>query len=173
VQPEGDDCDGVVDENGEIACADADPCTRGQCVVGSCRQSNACDDGNPCSTDTCTPGTGACSHAPGGPAEVREVAFSTKVTLTWRYGYNMPGMGEAFDVVRGLVTSLPVGSVPGSETCVRDDVSTNSVAVFGNPPQANPWWFLVRDKVSCGVGSYGHEGRHGTPGPERISTSCP
>ena len=74
----------------------------------------------------------------------------------------------AYDVLRGSIAGLPVGSSPGTETCVAQVTGTtaNDADVPG-PGQGS--WELVRARNGCGLGSWGQDGSGG----ERISASCP
>lgn len=68
-----------------------------------------------------------------------------------------------YQVVRGSV--LPVGG--GDNVCLASQAGT-TLAVVGNPPQGEMWWFLARGRNVCGAGSWGKM----SCGLERIAMAC-
>ena len=70
------DCDGAVDEGGDVTCDDGNACTADACVAGACVNTQVqdcvpcaidgdCNDGNTCTTDTCLDGVCAVAALPG------------------------------------------------------------------------------------------------------------
>jgi len=100
------------------------------------------------------------------PAEIAQLVSPTKTTFTWAAG---SGAGTTYDVLRGTLSTLPVGPGAG-ETCLANNLATTSMTNTGNPASGTGLWYVVRGQVAgCGVGSYGFA----TSGAERISTGCP
>jgi hypothetical protein len=133
----------------------------------------ACNDGNPCTAnDTCQ--SGACT---GGtplqiPAEVSNLRLGADhVTLTWNSAI-AAGPGTVHDVIRGLVTQLPVGTGP-AEICFAQGIAAATAADASVPAASTSYWYLVRGRNACGTGTYGFRGVNGSPGPERVSATCP
>ncbi len=133
----------------------------------------ACDDGNPCTTgDACS--GGACLGTPGGfPAEVGAGLWVSESGTTSSIGWSATEGATAFDVLRGSVLGLPVGSSPASETCLADAVAETTASDASVPAEGEGYWYLVRGKNACGSGSWGSEGVNGVPGAPRLSTTCP
>lgn len=153
-------------------CSDGNPCTTDFCnAAGACDHAGTtCIDADPCTLDTCDV-VGGCAHT-AGVGEIRNLRFGTKTSLGWDW---LAGqfLGEKFDVVRGTLGSLPVGSTPAAETCVAHDYGQNALLAAASPPLSVGWWYLVRERASCGTGTYGNEGQHGVPAAERVTTKCP
>ena len=133
----------------------------------------ACNDGNACTAnDTCQ--SGACT---GGtplqtPAEVSNLRLGADhATLTWNSAI-AAGPGTVHDVIRGLVTQLPVGTGP-AESCFAQGIAAATAADASVPAASTSYWYLVRGRNACGIGTYGFRGVNGSPGPERVSATCP
>ncbi len=102
------------------------------------------------------------------PPEVVGERFSgDKETLTWTSVVPGTGSGTVYDVLRGVITELPVGSGP-SETCLEFSIPVTSASIVGDPPPGQAWYILVRAANVCGTGSLGTES-DGTP---RIGVVC-
>jgi len=171
----------------QVDCSDTNPCTQDYCQPGggasySCfhdaSPGRPCDDGNACTTnDVCGSTVAAgCSGTPQQPPtyvgeSVRLAKEAGGVTVTWD-----PALapGQSFDLVRGSLARLPVGSAPAFETCLLDDGPTASVTDTDPVPSGEGSWYLVRRQADCGLnGSYGWQGINGLAGPERITGTCP
>ena len=151
-----------------VVCDDSNLCTNDSCNSGTgcvlAPNTNACDDGNACTTgDVC--GGGSCSGTPvPPPGELQNAAFTDKTTFVWDTQPNSPH----YDVVRGLLSALPVGPGGGDEFCF-DDLLT-SVLVDGTTPLINTgFWYVTRATSACGIGTFGTQ-HDGTP---RATTTCP
>ena len=68
-----DDCDGQIDEPGEVDCDDDNVCTEDACVGGACQHvmvagcctdDASCNDGKVCTVDTCDTTSGDCTNDP-------------------------------------------------------------------------------------------------------------
>jgi hypothetical protein len=125
----------------------------------------SCDDGNSCTTaDTCA--GGVCSGIPGTtPAEAQGVtAAADKVTYSWS-----PVAGATrYDVLRGLISALPVGPGGGDESCF-DNLGATSVIDATVPAPGTGFFYLSRGENGCGNGTYGFQSNL----TERTSTTCP
>jgi len=105
----------------------------------------------------------ACSEA--GLAEVEGlVVLDDKETLEWAASASR----VVYDVVRGVTGELPVGA-GASETCLEAGLAGTSLADDAVPPRGQSYWYLVRGRNACGVGTYGAE----SGGEERATTACP
>jgi hypothetical protein len=193
-----DSCDSVSGcQHEPISCDDGDPCTVDSCdpQSGSCLYSPTdCNDFDPCTDDTCTPQTG-CIHTNGtgpcddgdpctendacaggtcggtpasSPPEVMNLLMhADKVAMSWT-----SVTGAVYDVVRGLVSGLPVGPlVEGTvdEICIGNNLPVSSAMDGAFPQPDQGFWYLVRASASCGAGTYGHQS-NGTP---RFTSTCP
>jgi len=164
-----------------VVCTASDQCHDvGVCNPGTGLCSNpaspngtACNDGNACTTpDTCS--GGVCSGTPAPPpAEVTNSVTLAKgggtVTITW----SAAAGSTASDVVRGLLSALPVGPGGGDETCLAPNTGLTSADDGADPAVGTGFWYLVRGETVCAAGSYGTEGFHGAPSTPRATTTCP
>ena len=165
----GDACAGGTCQGGPASsCDDSNICTTDSCSpVSGCFHTNnaaACDDGNACTSgDTCS--AGGCSGTPDPPlGELQNARFTDHTTLVWDTQPNSP----RYDVVRGLLSSLPVGPGSGDELCFDDQLT--AVLVDGDlPPPGTGFWYVVRALNSCSIGTYGTQ-QDLTP---RVTTTCP
>lgn len=95
----------------------------------------------------------------------------SKDTLVWTAPEGlMPG--TMYDVARGLVEDLPVGS-GSTEVCVASSIQSTSATDSTAPGSGEAYWYLVRARTSCGTGTYGYEWRQGAPAAQRITAACP
>ncbi len=116
----------------------------------------------------------ACDCAPsdGGafvsPFEVQGLAFrSDHETLEWLPS-TASGDGTLYEVLRGELSQLPVGTGP-AEACLASNVAATSVQDATDPGAAAARYYLVRGANACGTGTYGFDS-----GPlERDSSVCP
>jgi hypothetical protein len=157
------------------ACVQNSTCQSAQCAGTISPDGAPCDDGNPCtSADACS--SGVCSGTPvPSPAEVdRSVRVSragTDASVTW----NLATGATTSSVLRGQLSSLPVGSMPSNETCLASRVPIPTAAAIDPdvPPEGSGFWYLIRGENACGAGPYGYQGFNGVPTVLEISTSCP
>jgi VCBS repeat protein len=101
------------------------------------------------------------------PGDVRGVRLTTNASLAWTPASLLAGAGTVHDVIRGSLARLPVGSDPG-EICLVAGSPAVSLSVDGDPPVGTGFYYIVRGRNACGVGSYGF----GTSASERISAAC-
>jgi N-acetylneuraminic acid mutarotase len=166
-----------------VACSASDQChVAGSCnpATGSCSNPAApdgttCDDGNACTAGDACRG-GACTGSPvSGPGEIDNsvtVALTdADATISW----NPAPTSTTSSVVRGLLTTLPVGSAPASETCLtsRLPISSTTWSDSDLPSPGDGFWYLVRGENACGIGPYGFEGANGVPTLPESSAACP
>jgi hypothetical protein len=101
------------------------------------------------------------------PGEILGIRFTNKQTMTWSTDAPNSGSGTVYDVVRGPVGELPVGSGP-SEVCQAGGVGGLSATVATNPAPDVAWYFVVRGRNTCASGTYGSD----SSGAPRISLAC-
>jgi hypothetical protein len=118
-----------------------------------------CDDGNPLVWSA--------------PVEVTNLRLASQpsTSLAWDAQGALVGTGVTYDVLRGNLSVLPVGS--GSEVCESSGASGTTATDGAIPPPGSGFWYLVRGHDSCGAGTYGYRRDNGAPGAERMSTTCP
>jgi RHS repeat-associated protein len=132
-----------------------------------------CNDGDACTIDACDQGAG-CLHTPlQPPAETSGVTVSQSgidTQIAWTLATN----ATRSEVLRGLLSALPVGPGGDDETCLGGDLGVTTVTDTEVPPENTGYWYLIRGVNSCfGNGSYGFEEVGGLPGAPRVSTTCP
>lgn len=137
---------------------------------------NCPDDANAAQTDTDVDGVGDdCDCAPLNPAygvvppEVCALSVAragTDSRLAWTSVSAYGGSGTRYDVLRGLLHELPVGT-GGSEVCVQDDLDALEYEDTFVPAPGTGAWYLIRADSLCGDGSWGEA----TAVP-RISPAC-
>jgi len=113
----------------------------------------------------CAPGDAAAFAS---PQEVRNVRFLTESDLRWGPASLTSGVATVHDVVRGSIADLRLGSVAG-ETCLAAGAANASLTDGSLPAVGAGFYYLVRGRNPCGVGSYGFA----TTGAERTSSICP
>jgi hypothetical protein len=171
---------GVCQGGNPVVCTASDQCHDvGTCApaTGACSNparadGSACNDGNICTgNDACSGGVcvGGASQL---PAEVDNgVVISNTggtATITWN---SAPG-STGYDVLRGLVSGLPVGPGGGDEVCLATGIAGTSTTDAASLSPGESYWYLARGSNSCGKGPYGSQTVGGVPTP-RTSTSCP
>jgi hypothetical protein len=193
VAPDGTDCS---DGN---ACTRTDACASGACAgsnpvpcgaidvchdVGTCSTAtgvcsnpakpdgSACDDGSSCSVnDACNGGVcvGEGDPAPGEVDNAVAVSQSQGIsTITWHQASG----GTWSDVLRGLVSGLPVGPGGADEVCLDSGVVGTSTTDPAEPLPGDAFWYLIKGANVCGDGPYGLQVQDGVPSP-RVSATCP
>jgi len=140
---------------------------RGWCMRVSflCSADAQCDDGDGCTIDTCAKGECAHSIPEPEPPEVPSLQLAAnKQTLSW------PAVERAmrYDVVRGSLSALPVGSDPGSESCFNN-VTTTSITDAAVPASGTGYWYLVRGGNCYDEGPFGTRS-NGLP---QVTFTCP
>jgi hypothetical protein len=101
------------------------------------------------------------------PHEVMNVRWSGKTTMEWESGAPQSGSNIAYDVIRGGLAELPVGS-GASEVCARSGVVGTVWHELLPLPVGSGVYYLVRGTNPCGIGSYGTD----SDGSLRSSAAC-
>jgi len=161
--------------NGTVLNNSATPSSKtlGAATVGAQSTLVTCDDNNACTVDTCAP-AGGCLYSPVPvPAEASGVQISREQPQTAVIIWAAAGDATSYDVLRGRTGSLPVGSSPGTELCVGSALAIPTMSDLEALAPGTGFWYVVRSRNSCGNGSYGAQGNHGTPTIERTSATCP
>jgi hypothetical protein len=99
---------------------------------------------------------------------VRVARVGGSAVLTW----NMAARSTRSDVVRGLLSGLPVGPGGGDEVCV-DNIAGVSLTDGTNPSAGAGFWYLVRGESACDQGTFGFATQHGAPTVPRETATCP
>jgi hypothetical protein len=89
-------------------------------------------------------------------------------SFTWDSLAPSAGVATTYDVLRGGLDQLPVGS-GGSEACLESGLVAPGWVDGEDPSSGSGYWYLVRGANACAVGPYGEES-DGTP---RASAACP
>jgi hypothetical protein len=103
------------------------------------------------------------------PAQISGDAFASDAeTFSWTSAVPSSGAATVHDVMRGDVKQFPVGA-GASEICLASNLAGSSTPDATTPASRAGFYYLVRGKNVCGVGSYGFA----TSGTERTTTVCP
>lgn len=159
---------------------------------GTCDNEDSCPSiSNPDQQDTDQDGHGdACDCLPQegdafqAPDDVDGLAFGCdRLTMNWNSLALLAGPATVYDFLsgrldrdsRGVPLGLPVGAeaAPGGtdplkERCLLSAGSYASVADSTDPPVGSGFWYLVRGRNGCGIGTYGFS----STGSERVSSTC-
>jgi hypothetical protein len=84
------------------------------------------------------------------------------------YSWSAAPYSTRYDVLRGELSSLPVGVTGGDESCF-DDLAGPTLSDATPPLPGTGFWYLSRGENACGIGTYGTH----SDGTQRISTTCP
>jgi hypothetical protein len=102
------------------------------------------------------------------PGEISGLAFGPdRVTLSWTPAIPSAGSATQHQVLRGLVSGLPVGGA--SDACIVAGTPASSITDPALPPAEAAFWYVVRAKNACGTGSYGTT----SAGSLRLGSVCP
>ena len=162
---------------GPSVCHDAGMCdaSTGLCVIETRPNGEPCDDGIACTeNDVCSDGVCAGSGEPA-PGEVDaslQLFTDSGAGYTVLYWNDTP-RSSTYQVVRGSLADLPVGSGQEEEVCVDAAVPGTATLDAEDPPSGVGFWYLVRGLNGCGPGPYGFRFEHGAPTAPRESTTCP
>ena len=103
------------------------------------------------------------------PTEVGGAVFSAdKASLSWNSLASQAGPGTVYDVLRGSIKELPVGTGT-SEACLDDNSAALTWSDSALPMAGGGFFYLVRGENVCGVGAYGTQ----STGVVRTSPACP
>src|SRR5262245_11754744 len=102
------------------------------------------------------------------PGEISGLALgSDRITLSWGSAAPTSGSATEHQVLRGLVTALPVGGA--SDACIVAGTIASSATDPAAPPAGAGFWYLVRARNACGTGTWGST----SGGSPRIGIACP
>jgi N-acetylneuraminic acid mutarotase len=102
------------------------------------------------------------------PDEVAGLMFVDETTLLWNPAAPGTGGYVVYDVARGVLGELPVGSGP-SETCAAPGVTDTHATDSAVPESGVGFWYLVRARGVCLAGTYGAD----SADSERLTGVCP
>ncbi len=160
-----------------FSCCGGSPDPDGDHLGSSC--DNCPATYNPSQQDQDGDGAGdACDCAPVNagviaiPGEVPGLALGADgTTLSWTSAAPGAGSATVHDLLRGDLGELPVGS-GGAETCVALGITAATASDPEVPLLGKGFWYLVRGRNSCGVGSYGTDSA-GIPRPGAACLATP
>ncbi len=102
------------------------------------------------------------------PSEVTSLrVLANQVTVAWDSAAPSAGNGTTHDLLRGLVTQLPVGG--SGESCVASNVAGATADDPARPAVGDAVWYLARGATVCGEGPWGQT----SAGSARTSSVCP
>lgn len=114
----------------------------------------------------CAPNDGAAFD---GPSEVTGDSFLNKQTYTWTSIAPLTGPAPVYDVARGDIPHLRSSRNFSGATCISSGQSTVNYTDQQTPAADVAFYYLVRARNSCGIGSYGKN----SSGLTRSVTACP
>lgn len=127
-------------------------------------------------------GAGTVPWSPSGPSNYAGILpggnppteFDTGLRVSQSGGnslvsWNVAPSAASSDVLRGLLSGLPVGPGGGDEVCVASAIPGSTLSDSGTPGTGDGFWYLVRGENACGRGPWGSQS-NGTP---EVSTTCP
>jgi hypothetical protein len=147
--PDGDGLVDVIDNCPTVANAS-------QTDTDGDKVGNACD---------CAPADASAFALPGGVSGLEFQANKTK--LAWASQAAASGAGTTYDVIRGSLVGLPVGS--SAVTCLESGSLDVTVDDGSTPSAGTGLYYLARGANACGDGTYGTD----SSGNERVSRACP
>lgn len=173
VQPLADtDGDSLYDDGDQSGTPGDHPCT----VPGASCDDNCRDFPNLDQLDSDHDGRGdLCDCAPSDPtvfavpSEVGNLKIATDCeTISWSSAAAHSGTSTLYDLSRGSLWHLPVGGAGAPETCIESKTPIPKAVDPAIPTPGDGFWYLVRGRNSCGLGTYGEE----SAGPERLTAVC-
>jgi hypothetical protein len=155
-----DDCDGVMDEGGDLLCNDQDICTDVDACLGvlGCHHHARDFDGDGHGDSTC--GGDDCTDAnvnvwsPAIEVATLSASGAAPTTLAWTDQGPQVGPEILYLLVSGTITS-PGTSGFGGAACLQVDVTATYQDSRPNPPTGTAYWYLTGAVNECGTGTYG------------------
>jgi hypothetical protein len=171
-----DRCDsftGCFNPNNSAPCDDANPCTVGDvCASGVCQAGSPRDlDADAhvdavCGGDDCNDTDATVWSAPSDVTGML-VAAGAPTAISWGEQAASAGPGTSYDPVAGMLR-LPSGGMDfGSAACYGPAVSSPWTDPQPDPAVGAGYWYLVRARNACGVGTYG------SPERDTSISACP
>jgi hypothetical protein len=102
------------------------------------------------------------------PLEIMGFFLPAHGSLLWNSDAAHSGSSTKYDVLSGALSELPVAGGP-SERCISGGSLITIANDGADPPPGTGFYYLVRGRNACGVGTYGKA----TSGTQRVSTTCP
>jgi hypothetical protein len=102
-----------------------------------------------------------------GLPEVTHQGWTNSTTLQWDQMAPQAGIGTTYQVVRGVLSELPVGAGAG-EVCIVPGTANTTATDATLPGPGQGFYYLVRVSNSCGRGTFGVD----SGGQTRVSNSC-
>src|SRR5262249_5623766 len=133
--------------------------------AGDCNDANAAI--HPGAAEVCDGVDNDCDGIVDGQAAAPGQVPGLRLTVP-PYMVQWDASAPAYDLLRGVLSQLPVGHGP-SETCLAPGTTATSVPDATLPALGTGLWYAVRGRNACGAGSYGVQS-NGSP---EISATCP
>ncbi len=83
------------------------------------------------------------------------VSGSGSSTITWDSQAATIGSGALYDVATGLLSDLHGAGGLGAATCLGSGLAVNAVADGRDPAAGDGFYYVVRSRNACGIGTYG------------------
>ena len=83
--------------------------------------------------------------------------------------WNLPASGTRSDLVRGLLSCLPLSPTGVCESPLLQNQNTSTAQDAAVPPPGTGYWYLARARNACGAGRWGFEAVHGLAAVLRVS----
>jgi subtilisin family serine protease len=115
-----------------------------------------------------------CAPADGGaydaPQEAGGVAWDAdRVTVRWIRLDREAGSGTAYDLTRGSLAELRATAAYSGGTCLGAAIPAAEATDPETPPVDDGFWYLVRPRNACGIGTWGND----SAGLARNPDGCP
>jgi hypothetical protein len=101
------------------------------------------------------------------PGPMPGLLFPDTDTIVWANIAPGFGSGTVYDIMRGLVSELPVGSGAG-ESCIAQGNTASTLDVSEDPALGQVYYYLGRLRNTCANGTW----QTPPPSPTRVYTGC-
>ncbi len=102
------------------------------------------------------------------PAEVFALDL-TSSSLEWTSLAGQAGSGVVYDLIRGGTGALRADGGVAGAACLASGASGPGLVDPVTPPPGEAWYYLVRGRNTCGIGSFGTD----SAGDPHVNTACP
>jgi photosystem II stability/assembly factor-like uncharacterized protein len=117
----------------------------------------------------CAPADPSAFHAPGELAPIAVGRGSgSEAVISWPDASGSAGPATVYDVARGSLSAL-ANSGTGASIGLACSIATTSTVDAAAPAQADGFYYLVRARNPCGIGTWGAD----SLGDPRLSSACP